>query len=55
MVIACVDGEMTVKRFLAEGGRCFLAADNPEYPRLEIEGDRELIIWGVVTHAVRDG
>jgi hypothetical protein len=30
-----------------------LIADNPEYPRLEIEGERELIIWGVVTHAVR--
>ena len=53
VVIACVDGELTVKRFLVEGGRCFLAADNPEYPRLEVEGDRELIIWGVVTHSVR--
>ena len=53
VVIACVDGEMTVKRLLVEGGRCFLAADNPEYPRLEIEGDREMVIWGVVTNAVR--
>ena len=53
VVIACVDGELTVKRFLAEGGRYFLAADNPEYPRLEIEGESELIIWGVVTHSVR--
>ena len=53
VVIACVDGEMTVKRLLIEGGRCFLTADNPEYPRLEIEGEREMVIWGVVTHAVR--
>jgi DNA polymerase V len=53
VVIACGDGEMTVKRLMVEGGRCFLAADNPEHPRLEIEGDGELIIWGVVTHAVR--
>lgn len=53
VVIACVDGELTVKRFLAEGGRCFLAADSPEYPRLEVEGESELIIWGVVTHSVR--
>jgi DNA polymerase V len=53
VVIACIDGEMTVKRLLVEGGRRFLAADNPEYPRLEIEGDREMVIWGVVTHAVR--
>jgi DNA polymerase V len=53
VVIACVDGELTVKRFLVEGGRYFLAADNPEYPRLEIERESELIIWGVVTHSVR--
>jgi DNA polymerase V len=53
VVIACVDGELTVKRFLVEGGRRLLAADTPENPRLEVEGDRELIIWGVVTHAVR--
>jgi len=44
---------MTVKRLTVEGGRCFLAADNPGYPCIELNGDRELIIWGVVTHAVR--
>lgn len=53
VVVACVGGEVTVKRLLIEGRRCFLAADNPEYPRLEIDGGSELIIWGVVTHAVR--
>jgi DNA polymerase V len=53
VVVACVGGEVTVKRLLVEGGRCLLAADNPEYPRLEIEGGSELNIWGVVTHAVR--
>lgn len=53
VVVACVDGEMTVRRLLVEGGRCFLAADDPEYPRLEIVGERELVIWGVVTHSVR--
>jgi DNA polymerase V len=53
VVIACVEGEMTVKRLIVEGGRWFLTADHPGCPRLEIEGERELIIWGVVTHAVR--
>ena len=53
VVVACVGEEVTVKRLLVEGGRCFLAADNSGYPRLEIDGDREFIIWGVVTHAVR--
>ena len=52
VVVACVDGEMTVKRLLMEDGRCLLAADNTEYPPVEIDGDRELIIWGVVTHSI---
>jgi len=53
VVVACIDGEMIVKRLLVEDGRCLLAADNPEYPPVEIDGDRELIIWGVVTHGIR--
>lgn len=53
VVVACINGEMLVKRLLVEDGRCFLVADNPEYPPVEIDGDRELIIWGVVTHGVR--
>ena len=53
VVLACLDGEVTVKRLLVEAGRCFLAANNPEYPRLEMVGERELVVWGVVTHAVR--
>jgi DNA polymerase V len=52
VVVACIDGEMTVKRLLVEDGRRLLAADNPEYPPVEIDGDRELIIWGVVTHSI---
>lgn len=38
IVVACVEGEMTVKRLTVEGARCFLAADNPEYPRVELNG-----------------
>jgi DNA polymerase V len=53
VVIAYVGGEMLVRRLLVEDGRRMLVADEPGYPPVEIDGDRELIIWGVVTHAVR--
>jgi DNA polymerase V len=53
VVVACIDGEMIVKRLLVVDGRCLLVADNPEYPPVEIDGDSELIIWGVVTHGIR--
>jgi len=35
---------MTVKRLLA--------ADNPDYPAVKLNGDEELIVWGVVTHSI---
>ncbi|MDQ3919677.1 MAG: translesion error-prone DNA polymerase V autoproteolytic subunit [Acidobacteriota bacterium] len=52
VVIACVDGEMTVKRFVVEGGRRLLAAENPAYPAVELGGEREFLIWGVATHCI---
>lgn len=52
VVVACVDGEMLVKRLIIEEGRHFLVAENPEYPAIELNGDREMIIWGVVTPSI---
>jgi DNA polymerase V len=52
VVIACLDGEMLVKRMLVKGGRYFLVAENPQYPAIELDGDRKLIIWGVATHCI---
>ena len=52
VVIACLDGEMLVKRLIVEDGRHFLVAENPHYPAIELQGDQELIIWGVATHSI---
>ena len=52
VVVACVNGEMTVKRLMEEGGRLLLVADNPAYPPIEIDGEQELTIWGVVTNCI---
>ena len=53
IVVAVVDGELTVKRLRVEGERVWLMAENPAYPPLEIRDGMELFIWGVVAHAVR--
>jgi DNA polymerase V len=52
VVVACVGGEMLVRRLLLEEGRHSLVAENPACPAIELGGDRELIIWGVVTHSI---
>lgn len=48
IVIAFVDGERLVKRLFKRAGRVALVAENPAYPRLEIQEGMDLEVWGVV-------
>ena len=50
IVIAAIDGELTIKRLHYRGKRIFLAPENPEYEEIEITGNPEAYIWGVVTY-----
>ena len=52
VVIAVIDGELTVKRIAQRGGRLYLVADNSRYAPLEIIEEMEFEIWGVVTTVV---
>jgi len=52
IVIAVVNGELTVKRLIKNSSSCRLAAENPAYPDLEIGEDMPLEIWGVATYAI---
>ncbi len=52
VVIAALDGELTVKRLHHQRGKILLRADNPEYPDIEIRNGQELQIWGVVAHVI---
>jgi DNA polymerase V len=53
IVVAVIDGEMTVKRLYSRGGRVELHPENPAYPPILIGEGRDLIIWGVVIGSVR--
>ncbi len=55
VVIAVVNGELTVKRLHKNGGKIMLMPENSGYQPIVIENEMELEIWGVVTcviHAV---
>ena len=52
VVIAVIDGELTVKRIAQRGGRLYLVADNSRYAPLEIIEEMEFEIWGVVTSVI---
>lgn len=49
IVIAVVDGELTVKRLYKRGGHLRLMPDNPCYHPIDFKDGQELTIWGVVT------
>jgi DNA polymerase V len=52
IIIAVVDGELTVKRLKREKGKIFLLAENPDYEPIEIKEDTQFEIWGVVTSII---
>lgn len=54
VVVASIDGELTVKRFVRRGSRVALLASNPEFPSIELQEGQELVVWGVVTHSLKD-
>lgn len=54
VVVAVIDGELTVKRLLKKNGRTILAAENPGYRDFDITGREDASIWGVVTYVVHN-
>jgi DNA polymerase V len=52
VVIAIIDGELTVKRISHRHGKLFLVPDNQAYAPLEILEEMEFEIWGVVTSVI---
>lgn len=52
VVIAALDGELTVKRLVRRQGRVVLMPENPDYPEIDITEREYVHIWGVVTYVV---
>ncbi len=52
IVIAALNGELTVKRLYRQNGEIKLLAENPDYPPINIAESFDLVIWGVVTNVI---
>lgn len=50
IVIANIDGDVTVKRLSIQGDRVILKAENPKHKDILVTGD--LYVWGVVTSVI---
>src|SRR5450759_4443514 len=53
IVIAVIDGELTVKRFIQRDGKVILKPENPRFKEIELKDGQELQVWGVVTSTVK--
>lgn len=52
IVIAAIDGELTVKRLSRQKGCVQLLPENDTYAPIDITEQQDLVIWGVVTHVI---
>ena len=52
IVVAVIDGELTVKRFNKLKDKIILQAENPDFPPIVIANERDFSIWGVATTVI---
>ena len=52
IVIAAIDGQLTVKRLSIKKNKKWLMPENPNYPPIEIDAENGAFIWGVVTNVI---
>lgn len=53
IVLALLDGEFTIKRYLAKAGTITLRPENREFRDIVVQEGQEFEIWGVVTSSIR--
>ena len=52
IIIAAINGELTVKRLSRQGDCVQLLPENDQYKPIDITSAHDLVIWGVVTHVI---
>ncbi|MFA7057409.1 MAG: translesion error-prone DNA polymerase V autoproteolytic subunit [Candidatus Cloacimonadales bacterium] len=52
VIIAVLNGELTVKRLFIKNDIYFLKPENPEFDSIEITKEDQFSVWGVVTYVI---
>tara|TARA_Y100000766_G_C18430496_1_gene376393 strand:- start:76 stop:507 length:432 start_codon:yes stop_codon:yes gene_type:complete len=53
IAVCFIDGDFTVKRIIKEKGKLYLKAENKKYKSIELSGESELIVWGIVEYVIK--
>ena len=54
IAVCFLDGEFTVKRIKIEKNIIWLMAENEKYHPIKVTKENEFVIWGIVTHCIKD-
>lgn len=52
VIIAVLEGELTVKRFRQKANRIFLVPENEEFETIEVMPEQNFEVWGVVSTVI---
>lgn len=52
VIIAVLEGELTVKRFKQKADRIFLVPENDDFEAIELSPEQNFEVWGVVTNVI---
>ena len=53
IIIAVIDGDLTVRRLIQRGGNVILQPENPGFKEIEFKDGQVLQVWGVVTSTIK--
>ena len=54
VVVAALEGELTIKRLVKKNGKLFLASENPKFKPIEVNPETGIEVWGVVVHSIHN-
>ncbi len=54
VVVAALDGELTVKRYCLRDGQPYLVPEAKRHDPIAIQPGQDLVVWGVVQHVIHE-
>lgn len=52
IIIAAVNNELTVKRYIHEANQITLVPENKKYKKIKIDSESDFKVWGIVTSTI---
>jgi len=54
IAVCYIDGEFTLKRIKISKNEILLVPENEDYAPIKVTADSNFMIWGIVTHVIKD-